>query len=303
MSYLNSAEKSMKEVFIPNYLPILVEQLKKLETENLILSSWVKEKGPRKFILGTDHNELMISGNICKVSNTHFLVGVGHYSGSLQSSSHTPYLIKLINIINGRCDMNFNGHSTNITAICMASKTTFLTVSKDNIIKLWNIKKDNCLNTFYVCVKHKFRISNMIKVTDTTFLLASDINNTEDRLKLFDITADSFVKNYYGHTEGISFLSRVSTNKFLSSSYDNNIKLWMVDNETCIKTFIGHQEEVISLSPVNDKTFLSASLDNTVKLWNINEDKCLKTFYIFNNSKFSRKIPIVCSVSSKKFIE
>ena len=150
-----------------------------------------------------------------------------------------------------------------------------LSDSRDDPMKLWDVKTGKCLRTFE---EHNWQVSSVAFSPDGKFALSGSWDKT---LKLWDINTGECLRTFKGHTGYVFSVAFSPDGKFvLSGSNDNTLKLWYIANGQCLRTFEDHWNNCVksvTFSP-DAKQALSGSNDKTLKLWDIAKGQCLRTF-------------------------
>jgi len=149
-----------------------------------------------------------------------------------------------------------------------------LSGSKDNTLKLWDIKAGKLVRTFK---GHTNEVLSVAISPDGKYALSGSLDNT---LKLWDIETGKLVRTFKGHTDYVCSVAFSPDGRYaLSGSYDKTINLWDIETGKLVRTFEGHRDTVYSVAFSPDGRYaLSGSADKTLKLWDIETGKEIRTF-------------------------
>ncbi len=200
---------------------------------------------------------------------------------------------------------DFKGHENGVKSIAI-SNNLLVSASKDQTIKLWDIKAETEICTGFghdnevtsvsfspdgnqaisgdldgiiilwnisdCQIIHRFSNQNQVKSVSWSpnglYVLSAHDNGM---VKLWDINTKQEFRTFAGHTDQVSDVSFSPDSKTaLSASKDATIKLWDVETGVEIRTFAGHTDRVVSVAFSKDGLFaISSSWDNTIRRWNI----------------------------------
>ncbi|WP_430013942.1 hypothetical protein ACQY1Y_02925 [Microcystis ichthyoblabe FBCC-A1114] len=176
------------------------------------------------------------------------------------------------------------GHNMRVTSVSFSRDgRTLASGSRDNTIKLWNIRTGKEIRTLQ---GHNSRVSSVSFSRDGKTLASGSDDKT---IKLWNVETGQEIRTFKGHNSRVFSVSFSRDGKTLASgSDDKTIKLWNVETGQEIRTFKGHNSIVYSVSFSRDgKTLASGSDDKTIKLWNVETGQEIRTFKGHNGSVFS----------------
>ncbi|KAJ3104909.1 hypothetical protein HDU97_008767 [Phlyctochytrium planicorne] len=152
------------------------------------------------------------------------------------------------------------GHSGGILSLSWnAESTSLLSCSMDMTAKIWDVSRKEVVNTFTLGdsiddqqVGCLWQGKNLLSVS-----LSGDIN-------YLDPTSQKVSRSLKGHQKGVTALSLVSSNTFVSGSYDGRVLAW--DENTGSKSLsgIGHSNQVTQILKTDSK-LLSIGMDDTLR--------------------------------------
>ena len=164
---------------------------------------------------------------------------------------------------------------------------SLLSISENQIIKLWDVYTGQCLRT--VDGYSNWLLS--IAFSPDGQILAS--SSEDQRVRLWDIDTGQCLQTLSGHTNLVSSVAfapkhlnsdteeigKSQNHQILaSSSDDTTIKLWDTNTGECLQTLWGHDSWVYSVNFSPDGQILaSGSRDRTIKLWDWHTGECLHT--------------------------
>ena len=224
--------------------------------------------------------------------------------------------VRLLDLYNdGAIIKIFEGHNNRIWSVVFSPCGKFLaTGSADKKIKLWDIEKGECINTF---VEKVGRIRSLafsnngtklvsgtdsqgIKVWDiTTGRCLSSLEANSYRmwsvafipgqirlvsagddavLRIYDIQTRQVKLFLSGHKGCIRSVKTSTNGRFIaSSSNDCTVKIWDTITGKCLHTLQGHKDWVwdILFTPDGRKV-ISISDDQTIKMWSTKNGRCLE---------------------------
>ena len=225
-----------------------------------------------------------------------------------------------------------SGHTKPITSLILLTENQLVSGSEDKTIKLWDIKKRQCIST--ITGNYEI-IQSLLKLNENTIAAGSHsairIFNTENKKELYCLT---------GHEKSVCTLIKLSEDKIISGGYDNLIKIWDLktkmcetslfghdttvfvilllqdgrlasgsgswdralkiwdlENKRCDCTLLGHKREIKCMAQLKNGWLLTGSVDKTVKIWNIKKKTCIQTLV----SHFDA-INSICVIDKDRFI-
>ncbi|WP_069471130.1 WD40 repeat domain-containing protein [Candidatus Marithrix sp. Canyon 246] len=158
----------------------------------------------------------------------------------------------------------FNGHQNGVTSIAI-SNNLLVSASKDQTIKVWDIKSGAELRT---CYGHNKEVTSISFSPDGNQAISGDLDGA---IILWDINTKQELRTFTGHTDQVTDVSfSPDSSQALSASKDGTIKLWHVATGKETHSFTGHTGRVVSAAfSANDSFVISSSWDNTIRRWNI----------------------------------
>ncbi|MDB9411094.1 hypothetical protein [Microcystis aeruginosa] len=176
------------------------------------------------------------------------------------------------------------GHNMRVTSVSFSRDgRTLASGSRDNTIKLWNIRTGKEIRTLQ---GHNSRVSSVSFSRDGKTLASGSDDKT---IKLWNVETGQEIRTFKGHNSRVFSVSFSRDGKTLASgSDDKTIKLWNVETGQEIRTFKGHNKPISSVSfSSNGKTLATGSDDKTIKLWNGSTGQAIRTLKGHNGSVFS----------------
>jgi len=171
------------------------------------------------------------------------------------------------------------GHSSHVTSVAFSPDGQMvLSGSKDNTIKLWDVKSKKEIRGFQ---GHLDSVFSVVFSQDGKFILSGSRDNT---MKLWDINSGQEIRSFKGHSNTVIAVAFSPNGQLaLSGSYDKTCKLWDVNSGKEVRSFKGHSDTVraIAFSP-DGKIVLTGS--DKLKLWNVNSGQEIRSFKGHSNS-------------------
>ncbi|PVU92094.1 hypothetical protein BB561_004045 [Smittium simulii] len=200
------------------------------------------------------------------------------------------------------------GHQDSVYCV-QFDKKKIVTGSRDNTIKIWDIRTLQCLKVLIghtasvLCLKY----DNEILVTgssDSTIIVwcmktfqqklqlqghiagVLDVGFNKDfiiscskdcTIKLWDRNTGELVSTLVGHKGPVNAIS-LHESTLVSASGDTLIMMWDLNTKKQIKEFQGHTRGLACVQ-FDGKTIISGSNDNSIKTWDIYSGKCIHTLY------------------------
>mmetsp|Transcript_51379 Transcript_51379/g.61881 ORF Transcript_51379/g.61881 Transcript_51379/m.61881 type:complete len:472 (-) Transcript_51379:419-1834(-) len=174
----------------------------------------------------------------------------------------------------------YNGHKDQITHIAKLDNKTFLTASRDAVVKMWDVASGKCLESFV----HDIKVTAVAVIPGKKSFLTGSCDNS---IRLWNIAQPGdHSRTFYGHERTVTSLKMVNTSMFISGSEDKTAKLWHIKTGECMRSFRGHTESVTSICILGSNKFVTGSADGTAKLWNYSgsimksfkKNWCINTF-------------------------
>ena len=159
-------------------------------------------------------------------------------------------------------------HTKTITSLVLLSDNKLASGSEDKTIKLWDVKKRQCISTItgnYEC------IYSLLKINDNT--LAAGTHNT---IRVFNTDNKKELYSLIGHEKSICTMIKLDEDKIISGGYDNLIKIWDLNNKICDASLFGHDTTVFVVLLLQDGRLASGSgsRDKALKIWDLDNKKC-----------------------------
>lgn len=125
-------------------------------------------------------------------------------------------------------------------------------------------------------LKHPLGITSLAFSPDGQSLITAGYDAI---IRLWDLSNDSVVKTYKGHSGTVWTIAFRPDGKMIASAgEDRTIKLWNVQEGTLLKIMEGHTLNVWSVKFTPDgNQIVSGSFDNTIKIWDVNDGKAIHT--------------------------
>ena len=208
---------------------------------------------------------------------------------------------------------NFKAHEFYISCMEVISENLIASGSYDYMIKIWDIKTNNCINSFQsnspiICLKKlkNNRLAavgtNMIiiildittfspvnTIRDSSIALCLEESQTSELIcgtsgKYINIwgiskNENALLKTLNGHTGYVTCLKLLPSNQLVSGSKDNTVKVWDLVTGGLVKTLEGHMNTIMCFEYViaHEGILISGSVDKKIKLWSLGKGICLKT--------------------------
>lgn len=154
------------------------------------------------------------------------------------------------------------GHSGGITSVSLSLDGQYaLSGSQDKTLKLWNMAKGECFETFE---GHEKEVTSVFLSSDARYALSGSEDKT---VKFWNVETGECLQTFKGHTNIVTSVWMSSDSKFaLSGSKDWTLKLWDTATGHCLHTIQGHKNEVYAVSMTSDDRFV-LSARGMVKFW------------------------------------
>lgn len=221
-------------------------------------------------------------------------VAAPHDLGVLAIARHGE--VKLLNTITYAECRNFQHSEVRAIALPNVSKT-LATISRDGLIKVWNVYSGKCLTTFTASIAHED--ISCIALSPNGGLLASaskhmwwrrdgqqhratdsSLVKKPGTIKIWNISSQSALVMLHGANEGDDFFAVAFSpdSKQLASASTYYVQIWDVSDGTCQKILWEHTNAIGSVVFAPDSTLLaSASYDGTMKIWDLNTSVYVRT--------------------------
>ena len=161
-----------------------------------------------------------------------------------------------------------SSHTKPITSLILLNENQLVSGSEDKTIKIWDIKKRQCIST----ITGNYEIINsLLKLNENTIAAGSHsairIFNTENKKELYSLT---------GHEKSVCTLIKLNDDKIISGGYDNLIKIWDLKTKTCETSLFGHDTTVYVILLLQDGRLASGSgsWDRALKIWDLENKRC-----------------------------
>jgi WD40 repeat protein len=184
----------------------------------------------------------------------------------------------------GNLLQTLTGHSDSVFSVAYSPDgQTLASGSKDNTIKLWNVKTGNLLQTL---TGHSDSVYSVAYSPDGQTLASGSKDNT---IKLWNVKTGNLLQTLTGHSDlGKPLAYNPDGQTLASGSLDNTIKLWNLKTGNLLQTLKGNSVWANSLAYNPDgKTLASGGADITIKLWNVKTGNLLQTLTGHSNAVYS----------------
>jgi WD40 repeat protein len=171
-------------------------------------------------------------------------------------------------------EKTLTGHSSFVYSVAYSPDgQTLASGSRDNTIKLWDVKTGNLLQTLE---GHSSFVYSVAYSPDGQTLASGSFDKT---IKLWNVNTGKLLQTLTGHSSFVYSVAYSPDGQTLASgSRDRTIKLWNVNTGKLLQTLTGHSDSVYSVAYSPDgQTLASGSRDKTIKLWNVNTGNLLQT--------------------------
>jgi len=205
------------------------------------------------------------------------------------------------------------GHTNWVSNVIMLRSGKLCSASYDGTIKIWDIEKAICDNTFsgnphsYAALvelpndilisgatdhirfwnlqsttpnKECIRIMSNKKVCTSIVLLSNDEMAcvSGKNINIFKIYGYDYpLKVFIGHVAQICDLLLLSDRQhLLSSSEDKTMRMWNIQRASCVRTFMGDSTNY-KMVLFQERIVAVAYNNGDIKLWNIYSGQCVKT--------------------------
>jgi WD40 repeat protein len=148
--------------------------------------------------------------------------------------------------------------------------------SKDNSVKIWDLKSGECRATL---VEHTDQVRAVAITPDGKRILSGSSDNT---VRVWDVGLGREVAKLEGHTSGLWTVVALRDNtRALSGGFDKTLRLWELASGNCLKTIVcgtTDADDVFSsaVNPAGTQA-LSGHRIGQVRLWNLETGECLAT--------------------------
>ena len=177
------------------------------------------------------------------------------------------------------------GHSLDVTAVCVLNDGTIVSGAMDKSIKVWSgTNLGTCVKT--LADAHGSSVLALVALPETNGFISGSADKTIKvwndvaTLLVNESGADKPSQTLLGHSDTVRGLAIMPGVGFLSASHDCTARLWSRDGETAA-IFAGHAALVYSVASIRVKDsgslVVTGSEDNTCKLWNPADGSCVQT--------------------------
>lgn len=149
-----------------------------------------------------------------------------------------------------------------------------LSCSTDCTLKMWDLEKGTCANTFR---GHGDGVMSVAVDWKSRYAVSGSHDCT---LRVWDLDHGICVQAI-PVAEHAAFCIEFdhAAHRILTGSWDKNLKLWDSELAACVATFAGHTGIVKAVRlHWASRRAISGSSDGTLKLWNIEDEACAMTF-------------------------
>lgn len=173
-----------------------------------------------------------------------------------------------------RCSNVLEGHTKAIESTLITPDGNLLISAGDEIIRVWDLKKGELLQT----LKGHVKSVTSLALNETGDLLVS--GSRDKTLCAWRLPEGNLVQNFSANVASAWCVEMTSdTGLFISGSYQET-RLWQFPAGKLYKTLRGHKREVQSMVVSPDNSILATgggTKDNTVRLWELPSGNHLQT--------------------------
>ncbi len=101
----------------------------------------------------------------------------------------------------------------------------------------------------------------------------------DKKIKLWNAYKGKFSRNFKGHTEVVTCLGSLDSDRAISGSADLTLRLWDSKGKP-LRVLSGHTQAVTCLGTVTTNKVVSGSRDCTLKVWDAAQGKLLATLAV-----------------------
>ena len=208
---------------------------------------------PKKSIF----SESIIVYSLCLLSNGKIVI-----SGRDESIKIVDKELKKVDIILKR-------NTGSVLTAAEFSDGILISGGADNSIKIWDLNKHHCLNTYK---GHKGQVNSVIKIKYNNSLFLSGSSDQMIKILKYDINSSPKAKiecigNLEGHKGPVYCLLELLDGRIASGSTDWTIKIWNLKDKSCLQTLLGHKSSIFSLAQLNDGRLISGEADKMIYIW------------------------------------
>ena len=191
---------------------------------------------------------------------------------------------------------SFQHASTTSEVVCHPDGVHVLSSSRDNCVRLWEIKSGKLVRRFTVAGSGSMwgiRFVNGGK----EFLAASSSN----KVYRFEVATGKVLMSY-SHPDDVYRLALHPDGKhFVATGSGKLIILWETATGKKVRTFNGHTGDVYTaIVTEGGKRIISGSSDDTIRQWDLESGKCLKT--LKEKPKYDDIFTLALSPDGKHFV-
>lgn len=281
---------------------------------------------------GSEENAIKIWNNTMEGSSTKYelkLTGHQGYISSLVFSTtsfssknnnpNQPFLLlsgsndkKIIlwDLSEAKIFKKFEGHTDCINSIIFSKikQETFLSTSKDGLIKLWDINNKEQLIRNYR--GHEGSVNRAcFSISEKVILSCGD----DKTVKLWEKETGNILKTLEGHDYPVKFVTFCyETDSIVSFADDGKIKYWKKGNNIMVKGFSGQKKYMNCIAISQDETLIAgASADPEIKIFEKNSTNLFRVLkghedtvssVAFSSKKIDDSL-ILASASSDKTVK
>jgi small GTP-binding protein len=142
--------------------------------------------------------------------------------------------------------------------------------SRDNSVRLWNVKSKRCLKLFN---GHTGEIWSVAWSPDQQRALSGSSDCT---VRLWDLETGDSIHELKAHHSKVTCVAWSPDQRHaISASADRTMRLWEVTTGTCIRVFAGHRGEVNCVAwSADSRQLISGANDCTLRVWDVETGKC-----------------------------
>jgi WD40 repeat-containing protein SMU1 len=125
-------------------------------------------------------------------------------------------------------------HQSSILSLAFSQDSEYLASgSEDGMIKIWSIKKGNCIRK--MSNAHNQGVSCLQFSKDSTQILSCSFDK---KIKIHGLNSGNVLKEFLGHDSFVNEVSFIQMDeKVISCSSDSMVKIWDSNTTECLKSF------------------------------------------------------------------
>ncbi|XP_050426099.1 uncharacterized protein LOC126836592 isoform X2 [Adelges cooleyi] len=158
------------------------------------------------------------------------------------------------------------GHGGSIFGLVQLPDTNeFISVSKDQTMKLWDMKTGDCITTI-----NQDHVSSCVTVSSYSSQIATGA--TDSNGYLWSLAFDDPLRIYFGHRDHVLSIKFHPNEIYLATgSTDLTVRLYHIISARCVRVFQGHRDHVICLQfhALDPYILASADLEGGVIIWDL----------------------------------